>query len=429
MSHVDDGKLNALLDGELDATEAAAVNAHIASCAECARRLEEAKRFLTQAAELLGTLDVPPQAAAPARRVSKTAKEVALDVDGVTQQSPAIGAGAPDRLFHRGTRARPEHSGPDLSSLAWAAIIVLAIGVGFLANEVRHGREAAAPGQGETLAQRQAPVTAAPAGEPAAPAPEPRAEPAATGGRPPAAGTRYGPRAAKAAPGATIPIVTDRSVTGIGHKRIELPGRTVAARAVAPQPTRVAGAVVTAPTIAMTPSPAGPPLALRGGRTQSPPEAEGAAGASAASDAVVATAPPSPARPGDTFRRVTLEQAVIGLQGTIRLIDGMTSDHVEIGPGRGVPSADSARDVVRVIYGTAGQELVLDQQHLAAPDAGAANAPREAQLASALGPGDLVVTTSPDGLNALRWTDRGFWLSLSGHVPTDSLRRLADRVR
>jgi len=426
MSHVDDGTLNALLDGELDAAEAAAAQVHIASCADCARRLEEAKGFLAEAAELLGALDVPAPAAYPARRLSRTAKEVAVEVDGVTQQSPAIGADAAERLFHRGARAHPERPGPDYTSVAWAAIIVLAIGVGFLANEVLHGRDRAAAGEGEALAQRQPPAGAAsgaPANAPAAPATQGRGpELAAPGVARPAAGGRYGPRAAKAAPGASVPVVTDRSVSGIGHKRIELAGRAGAARTVAPQPTRVAGAVAAPPATAMSASPAGSPLALQGGRVQAAP-AEGA-GSSAAADAVL-SAVPAPPPSGDGFRRASLEEAVTGLGGTIRLIDGMTSDRVEIGPGRGISSADSTRQVVRVIYGAPGNRVVLAQQRLAATDAGAGGASREAQL----GPGDLVLTTSPDGLNELRWTDRGLWLSLSGRVPADSLRRLADRVR
>lgn len=66
MSHVDDGRLNALLDGELDVKEAEAVRAHIAECTECARRLEEAKQFLAGASDLLGALDLPPTVSAPA---------------------------------------------------------------------------------------------------------------------------------------------------------------------------------------------------------------------------------------------------------------------------------------------------------------------------------------------------------------------------
>ncbi len=47
----------------------------------------------------------------------------------------------PSRMFRRAPRAQPERHGFDYTSLAWAAIIVLAVGVGFLANEVRHARE------------------------------------------------------------------------------------------------------------------------------------------------------------------------------------------------------------------------------------------------------------------------------------------------
>lgn len=55
MGHVDDGTLNALLDGEMEAAEAAEVEAHLAGCAACAARFEEARRFLDGAAELLGS--------------------------------------------------------------------------------------------------------------------------------------------------------------------------------------------------------------------------------------------------------------------------------------------------------------------------------------------------------------------------------------
>jgi anti-sigma factor RsiW len=137
MSHVDDGRLNALLDGELDAAEASAVRAHIAGCAECARRLEEAKQFLAGAADLLGALDLPatvnvPPApsAAPVRRVSKTAKEVAIDIDGATHKSPAIRPNLPEAA----PPAHPVRPRFDFAPLSWAAIVVLALGVGYLAE-------------------------------------------------------------------------------------------------------------------------------------------------------------------------------------------------------------------------------------------------------------------------------------------------------
>src|SRR5512135_3665486 len=215
MSHVDDGTLNALLDGELESAEAAAAQAHIAGCAECAKRLDDAKRFLTEAADLLGALDGPRPAAAPesgaqVRRVSKTAKEVALDLDGATQQSPAIGADLSDRLFRRGPRAQREHRRLDYSSLGWAAMVVLAIGVGYLANEVRHARGAAAVGERSATAR---PGTAAGAATVAAgadkAAPVTPAREAVAGGagnkRLPESARPYGPAAAKAPPGAARP--------------------------------------------------------------------------------------------------------------------------------------------------------------------------------------------------------------------------------
>ena len=81
MAHVDDGKLNALLDGELNDAEAAAIRSHVATCADCGRRLDQAKRFLEAAADVLGEPEpAGPTAAQP--RPSRTAKEVALDLDG-----------------------------------------------------------------------------------------------------------------------------------------------------------------------------------------------------------------------------------------------------------------------------------------------------------------------------------------------------------
>ena len=438
MSHVDDGKLNALLDGELEGAEAAEVQAHIAACPECGKRLDEAKRFLSEAADLLGALELPPAAATPerdVRRVSKTAKEVALEVDDETGQSPAIGAAPPERLFRRGAQVRPEHHAFDYTSLAWAATIILAIGVGFLADEVRHVREGV---PSETRTSAQAPGAPTGVGGAAATA---KAAPEVAGGTggaaavtaaKPAASGRNGPPAAKAPPGEAT-VTAARSATGLGHKRLERPAPAVAMRAPEVQPARPAGNVTAAaPTTAIVTSSATPLDAASGAPAPVPAPASGGAvrGADRAlAQSGAAETAGSPAAPA-AFRRATLEEAVARLQGTIRLIDGLQSTRVEIGPGRLVPYADSTREVVRVIYGEPGSELVLEQQRLRVSQGVATAAPREAQVAPpALGPGDIVVTSSSDGLNGMRWMDRGVWLSLSGRVPADSLRRLADRVR
>jgi hypothetical protein len=436
MSHIDDGKLNALLDGELESAEAAAVEAHIAACAECARRLAEAKRFLAEAADLLGALEMPkPTAApqAPSGRVAKTAREVALDLDGATQQSPAIGAGLTGRPFRRGPRAQPERPGFNYASLAWAAMIVLAIGVGYLANEMRHAREAAAPAEGIDTSRRAA-ATNAPAGTPATGKAAPvgrvvqSGPAAAVGSRRMAAGRPGGPPAAKAPPGQGTPVVPGRSATGLGHKQLEPPANVVAGvRAPRARPAQVADAVSEAPAAPVARAPA--LQNARDARRAEPAAETGGAGARAAAGGAAPrdTAVGALRASENTFQRASLEEAVTRLRGAIRLIDGMRSDRVEIGPGREVAGADSAYPVVRVVYGEAGHELVLDQQRIAAPERGASEeqgAPSPARMA----PGDTLLTSAPDGQQQLRWLDRsGFWLSLSGRVPADSLRNLAER--
>lgn len=446
MSHIDDGKLNALLDGELDEADAAQVRAHIAACPECAKRFDEAKRFLAESAELLGALEPPAAAtaagpasasAAQPRRVTRTVKEPAIEVDEATQQSPAIRTQAVEPLLRRPPPPKRERRF-DPNSLAWAAMVVLAIGVGYLANEVRHAREA--QGSGAALA----PASAAQRG--AAPAESGAAGVPAAGrardlGAPPsaAAGGRRGsggPPAAKAPPGKGEPPVAGRASTGLGHKQFQPSARQVAGvahQAPAP-PSRALDAA--APTAAApgAPGAAGSVAAEAPTPTPTPAEARNAAVTRRArpvveggADSIVTvtrdTLAADAAAPAGAFRTVTLEDAVSSLGGTIRLVDGLQIRRVQLGPGRLVAGADSTSDVVRVTYAAAGRALLLDQQRIEAA-AFAAAAERAAEEPGA------VVTVAPDGWRRTRWLDRdGFWLSLSGHVPDDTLRALAGRVR
>lgn len=59
MSHVDDGTLHELVDNALDAAMRVEVEAHLASCGDCARRYAEATAMARQIVTLLGALDVP----------------------------------------------------------------------------------------------------------------------------------------------------------------------------------------------------------------------------------------------------------------------------------------------------------------------------------------------------------------------------------
>lgn len=64
MSHTDDGTLHAYLDGELSAREAVELEQHVAGCADCRARLEEARALIKRAGSLLA-LAAPPARAAP----------------------------------------------------------------------------------------------------------------------------------------------------------------------------------------------------------------------------------------------------------------------------------------------------------------------------------------------------------------------------
>jgi hypothetical protein len=134
-----------------------------------------------------------------------------------------------------------------------------------------------------------------------------------------------------------------------------------------------------------------------------------------------ATAPSVPApRPapapqgisGAGFRRVEPAQAIRSLGGAVRLIDGLLPDHFEMAAGTQVPGAVDSLPVVRVIYHDGGNVLLLDEQ-------------RRAGVA----PGDTLVGTAEAGVSVLQWNSAGFWLSLAGRLPVDSLERLAQRIR
>ena len=153
MPHVDDGQLHALLDGAFDDREARSLHAHLETCAQCATRLEQERALRERATGILA-------AAQPMRLATPP-------FDAVLQQARQ----RPTRNLFWAAPAR----------LAWAATIVVALGVGWFANDLLRldnaRREQAAEG-----------FSAPP---PAAPAPPPSAEPA----QPPAANDAAGAQA------------------------------------------------------------------------------------------------------------------------------------------------------------------------------------------------------------------------------------------
>lgn len=100
MSHVDDGTLHAYLDGELTPVERARLEAHVAECAACRNRLDEERALIERASGLLGLAQPPERAAPPLHELRRPSVVWRLRVP-----------------------------------VAWAATVVLALGLGYYAGD------------------------------------------------------------------------------------------------------------------------------------------------------------------------------------------------------------------------------------------------------------------------------------------------------
>ena len=112
MSHVDDGTLHAYLDGELTPVERARLEGHVAECAACRNRLDEERALVERASGLLG-LAQPPERAAP-----------------------------PPPLHQL---RRPSVVWRLRVPVAWAATVLLALGIGYSVGDRRDMRPAPEP--------------------------------------------------------------------------------------------------------------------------------------------------------------------------------------------------------------------------------------------------------------------------------------------
>jgi anti-sigma factor RsiW len=108
MQHPDEGTIHAWLDGQLPATEAAAIDAHVAECRSCADAVAEARGLIAASSRILTTLDGVPRDVAPKQPAPNAV------VDLPARSAPVVRR-APRRWL----------SGP---SLAAAAVVMVAVG-------------------------------------------------------------------------------------------------------------------------------------------------------------------------------------------------------------------------------------------------------------------------------------------------------------
>jgi hypothetical protein len=434
MSHLDEGTLHALLDGELDLHEVKEIQAHIGSCAACGTRLREVKEFHGESDRLVGLLEVP---AAPSRW---TAVPADAEPDPVKQPS--------ERAAPRPPRNWPRTSGPAaeppplllpdgseygrgrfMRRMRWAAVVLVTVGAGYLGNQMRQsgGFEfdgSPLPGattdsiSGAVLSTEEA---APPAGtDTSAPAEAKRAAPVPK---------RVAPRAETPTPPAgerTRPAPDPAPAPALAKTPDEEPESSFAAGTVGGTGDFDDSAKASADEAVEDEAP--PTQRQADVRTEAARalreldrerQMDRAAAATAALDsarrrealarpaaAAPAPAPRTPEQRARTYLRIGLDEAAKQLGRPVHVIEGMSPLFMGLALGRTSPGADATRPVVRVVYQDfQGRLILLDQQRL-----------RPGQATGAPGAGP-------------HWTVGEVSLHLSGEVSPDVLRNLRARVR
>jgi hypothetical protein len=339
MQHLDEGVLNAVVDGEVPSSELESIQAHLDACSECRARLNETRAFADESEGLVELIEVPPRS---------------------KPSAPVI--------------ASPGWGGGRFRNLAWAATVVAALGIGYVTGN----RPFTAP---QDVAFRQTPVVGGTVGDqPVTDDLQPAATPQDSGATfERAAETVVGERLADADTRQTpatpeAPATAGRQDTG-PVELAEARANEVEQARPTPEVTtgdareetrreRDVGRVAADLAKVAAPSSTVPLKPLASGQIR----------ALVAADEVQ---PQTLARRFATaFVTVTLKEASTVLGGSLRLIDGMIPDRLE-----------ASASTVRVIYPMMSGELVLEQRRDA-----------DSVIVSLTGPTGL----SPDSLAVLR---------------------------
>ncbi|HEY8106379.1 MAG TPA: zf-HC2 domain-containing protein, partial [Gemmatimonadales bacterium] len=135
MSHVDEGTLHALLDGELAPAEVVEVQTHFATCPACSARLDSARKLLAETERLVSALE--PSAAVADRlgpRPVRPPPDPPLAVPAATRLPPVDSAVL---IPNNPTAAEVRRS--RLKVLAWAAGVLVVVGAGVFGVQVQMG--------------------------------------------------------------------------------------------------------------------------------------------------------------------------------------------------------------------------------------------------------------------------------------------------
>ena len=429
MSHLDEGTLHALLDGELELAEVREIQLHLGTCAACGSRLQDVKQFLAEADRLVGALEVPSASgsraqAAPSREaLRRDPVPPAPAPDPVPFREPPVWEEPPVLLLPDPLEGM-ERRRRWIRGLRLAAMIVVVVISGkLLASALKPGKPELQFTERD-LARAESPA-------PAVVSPEETTRPAA---RPPAAAKQARPaqttRAAAPKPAPEPKALADRPAPDTAADQFDTAAAStvdtgtpdsellavggVAAGVAAPAPEDESGSSTTQASRddadAETRRAAAAALAeLDRERLRSRANAATSALPPARAEPSAAEAPAAPRTPeqrAQIYLRIGLDEAVRQLGRPVHVIEGMSPQFIGLTQGRNVPGADNARPVVRVVYmDPRGRMILLDQQRLRAGQApGAAS-------------------------GSLRWTLGDVMLYLHGEPGPEVLNSLQRRVR
>jgi hypothetical protein len=437
MSHLDEGTLHALLDGELDLHEVKEIQAHIGSCAACGTRLREVKEFHGEADRIVGVLELPT---APSRRTGPADPDPAPFGDSAVdrRRTPRNLPRISGQVNEPPPLLLPESAGYQRGGLIrrmrWAALLLVTVGAGYLAT--RMTRPANFAFEGELAPLRlddSTPVVseeeASPAARPGAAAGESlqvmaksarQAAPPAAAKPAPSLPRQEAPRPEPAAPPAAKDQVADAS----DRLDVEagLAAGAVGAAAAADEDIKQAReeeantpAADEVTTAADSRRDVRQEAAVALRELDRERQMERAAAATAALDSArvreatarqAAPAPRTPEQRASVYLRIGLDEASKQLGRPVHVIEGMSQMFMGLASGRNSPGADATRPVVRVVYqDSQGRLIFLDQQRI-----------RPGQPTSAPG-------AEP------HWVQGDVLLHLSGEVGADVLRNYRGRVR
>ena len=463
MSHLDEGTLHALLDGELDAKEVREIQAHLGSCSACGTRLQSVKEIAAESDRLVSVIEFPGTPRRPAGLDAAATRDPIAEEPAAAPEfpsepafEPAPGyeeeqrAPAPSRPLERRIGAEPVyHEAPPMILVPdeyawgerrrrmvaygrWAAFIVVAVGAGYIASEVRKSGAPVAVEQSAPLSDDAAPVVSSAeetsrrdsaqgfgTQSPPATARDQAPPPAATRQRAPT------PPAAKPAPATesaktarkSAPAEADRPNTltnaAVGDAGADAPAdeqndsdpaaesesaplnvREEAAEAMADLDRERRLERAAAATAALDAD----------SRRPAPVTRNAAASPAAPAPAASAPVPRTLEQRSNIYLRIGLDEAARQLGRPVHVIEGMQQQFMGLAQGVASPAADATRPVVRVVYqDNQGRMILLDQQRIR--------------------PGQAWNTTDT------RWVVGEIGLSLLGEPAPEILRNLRPRVR